>query len=473
MLRLVPVAVLLAALATPSIAQDRATTERRLADIRAQISGVEQEVRRARGVETEALRAIEQLGTELELRQELVSGYRGQVAERRRETEALQRSIERLEAEIDGAREAYRERAQHAYMHGRRSTLALLLASGSINQMLSRARYLQQFAGQRRRQVERIAEKTQQMRERERSVVTSLEDTRRLLTESQREQRDLDERRREHQTLVSSARERRGELERELRQRRQDAGALSQLVADLRAEERRAEQERLRQEELARQRAAAEAAARAEAERIAEAERRAEELSRRAMTEDERRTRPERRGNTVPAPPPIASTTPEPAPEPEEAPPPVAADAPPLEDRSVSLSGSFRRNRGSLPWPADGTVTGNFGTRTDAYGTTINAVGIDISTQPGAAARAVFEGTVERVGTMATFGTYVMVSHGDHTTIYGNLSHVVVRGGQRVRAGQVIGRAGTHEDRRGAGLFFAVYRSDGTPLNPVGWLRGR
>ncbi|MEL6616717.1 MAG: M23 family metallopeptidase, partial [Bacteroidota bacterium] len=101
-----------------------------------------------------------------------------------------------------------------------------------------------------------------------------------------------------------------------------------------------------------------------------------------------------------------------------------------------------------------------------------NSVGVDISTAPGAPARSVFEGTVERVGTMATFGTFVMVSHGDYTTVYGNLSQVTVRRGQRLRAGQVLGRAGTNEARRGAALFFAVFQG-GTPVNPAGWLGGR
>lgn len=71
---------------------------------------------------------------------------------------------------------------------------------------------------------------------------------------------------------------------------------------------------------------------------------------------------------------------------------------------------------------------------------------------------------------MASFGTYVMVSHGAFTTVYGNLSAVTVRQGERVRAGQAIGRAGTSADRRGTQLFFAVF-DDGRPVNPTGWLR--
>jgi septal ring factor EnvC (AmiA/AmiB activator) len=151
--------------------------------------------------------------------------------------------------------------------------------------------------------------------------------------------------------------------------------------------------------------------------------------------------------------------------------PPRAEPLPAAPDRPVSLSGSFRANRGRLPWPADGTVTGRFGTRTDpVYGTRVDAPGIDITTAPGAGVRAVFEGTVDAINVMPTFGTFVMVSHGGYHTFYANLSSVAVRQGQRVRAGQVIGRAGTSEQSRGPGLFFAIFEGE-RQVDPAPWLR--
>ena len=102
--------------------------------------------------------------------------------------------------------------------------------------------------------------------------------------------------------------------------------------------------------------------------------------------------------------------------------------------------------------------------------TQTSSPGIDISTSPGAPARAVFEGTVQRVGTIPTYGTYVMVSHGEFVTLYGNLSQVTVQPGQSVRAGQAIGRAGTASQRRGSSLFFALYQ-DGVAVDPGRWLR--
>ena len=103
-------------------------------------------------------------------------------------------------------------------------------------------------------------------------------------------------------------------------------------------------------------------------------------------------------------------------------------------------------------------------------GTTTSSPGIDISTAPAAPARAVFEGVVQRVGTIPTYGTYVMISHGEYVTLYGNLSQVAVSQGQSVRAGEVIGRAGTASQRRGSQLFFALYQG-GTAVNPASWLR--
>ena len=80
------------------------------------------------------------------------------------------------------------------------------------------------------------------------------------------------------------------------------------------------------------------------------------------------------------------------------------------------------------------------------------------------------EGVVQRVGTIPTYGTYVMISHGEYVTLYGNLSQVAVSQGQSVRAGEVIGRAGTASQRRGSQLFFALYQG-GTAVNPASWLR--
>lgn len=465
--------LLLAVLAAPAAAQDRAATERRLSGLRDQIDGVERQVERTRGQERSALQALDGLEAEIQLRERLVADYRAQVGSIRSETEALRTSIESLETEIQDAKLSYRARARHAYIHGRRNSLALILAAGSVNQMIVRARYLQRFADRRRQQVARIDRKSAELRVQEAEVREALERTQRLLAQGQSEQRRLAERRQDRSALVAQLQTQRGRLERELGQRRRDARQLEGLVQELVAAERqRAAQERARREaEQARQ---AQLAREREAARRAEtAQRRADEAAARARQGAATRTAPERRTPPAPTPTPTPETSPPVAAAPPDTPAPRAAPVEPAADRVVDLTGSFRQNRGRLPWPVDGTLTGRFGSRRDgADGTTISVPGIDITTRPGAPARAVYEGTVQRVGAIPTYGTYVLVTHGEFVTMYANLSQVVVRQGQRVRAGQVVGRSGTDRERRGPQLFFALYQG-GAAVDPVGWLRGR
>ena len=137
------------------------------------------------------------------------------------------------------------------------------------------------------------------------------------------------------------------------------------------------------------------------------------------------------------------------------------------------LAATFVENRGRLPWPAEGVVTGLFGPRVEPeHRTRTFAPGMDLATPPAAEVRAVFSGIVARVGAMAAYGTYVMVRHGGFTTVYGNLSEILVEAGAPVDTGQLVGRAGTDEERRGAGLFFAVFEGE-TAVDPLGWLAPR
>ena len=143
------------------------------------------------------------------------------------------------------------------------------------------------------------------------------------------------------------------------------------------------------------------------------------------------------------------------------------------ESEFVELTGSFRQNRGKLPWPTSGVVTGTFGTRTHpVYGTKTRSIGIEISTAPTAPVRSVFDGRVERIFVMPGYGTCVMISHGDYATIYANLSSVDVQQGQSVRAGEGIARAGTNDDPLGAGMFFGLF-AESEAVDPAGWLQRR
>jgi septal ring factor EnvC (AmiA/AmiB activator) len=142
---------------------------------------------------------------------------------------------------------------------------------------------------------------------------------------------------------------------------------------------------------------------------------------------------------------------------------------------SASRSASFEQSKGSLPWPASGAITEQFGSRVDpVHGTKTYHPGILIATTPEEQVRAVFRGTVSGVDFVPGYGTYLVVRHGDYLSVYSNFSSLYVSQGETVEAGQVLGLAGTEEEPRGAGVFFAVFdRSKSTSVDPTQWLSAR
>jgi len=138
-----------------------------------------------------------------------------------------------------------------------------------------------------------------------------------------------------------------------------------------------------------------------------------------------------------------------------------------------ALSGSFLENRGQLPWPSPGVVTEAFGEVVNpVHGTRTPNPGILIATREQEEVRAVFDGQVETVDIIPNFGRFVVVSHGQFQTLYSNFSLLYVGPGDRIDAGQVIGRAGTEAEPRGASVFFAIF-DDGEEVNPTRWLGPR
>lgn len=142
---------------------------------------------------------------------------------------------------------------------------------------------------------------------------------------------------------------------------------------------------------------------------------------------------------------------------------------------AANLSASFEASKGSLPWPAEGAITEGFGDRVDpVHGTTTFHPGILIATNPEEQVRSVFEGTVSGVDFVPGYGTYLVVRHGDYLSVYSNFSSLYVSEGDAVDAGEVLGLAGTSEEPRGAGVFFAVFdRTQNTSIDPTNWLSSR
>jgi septal ring factor EnvC (AmiA/AmiB activator) len=99
--------------------------------------------------------------------------------------------------------------------------------------------------------------------------------------------------------------------------------------------------------------------------------------------------------------------------------------------------------------------------------------GIEIEVREGQTVRAVEGGQVAYAEWYRGFGKLVILDHGNgFYTLYGNLSRLDLKKGDRVSRGQEIGLAGETGSLKGAKLYFEI-RKKGEAEDPLLWLAKR
>jgi len=123
---------------------------------------------------------------------------------------------------------------------------------------------------------------------------------------------------------------------------------------------------------------------------------------------------------------------------------------------------------GQLMWPTSGPVTSGFGVRRHpVFGDMRMHSGIDIGAGHGATVVAADGGTVITSAYNASYGNYVVISHGGGiTTLYAHLSSRSVSAGASVSKGQQVGLIGSTGISTGPHLHFEVM-VNGSRVNPL------
>lgn len=143
-----------------------------------------------------------------------------------------------------------------------------------------------------------------------------------------------------------------------------------------------------------------------------------------------------------------------------------------LTPEEMTLSTNFAENRAKLPWPSErGVITSTFGEHPHPTLRDIKTVnnGVDISTEEGAQARAVFEGTVSAVIAIPGAHKAVIVRHGEYLTVYSNLENVEVKMGDKVAVKQALGTVVTDRDENRTVLHFELWKG-AEKQNPALWI---
>lgn len=100
--------------------------------------------------------------------------------------------------------------------------------------------------------------------------------------------------------------------------------------------------------------------------------------------------------------------------------------------------------------------------------------GIDFAAPMGTRLVAMHAGTVTFAGPQSGYGNKVEIRYTDGTvSYYGHMSSIAVHQGERVAAGQLVGRVGSTGRSTGPHLHLEIHPQGGAPVNPYPWLLGK
>ncbi len=114
-------------------------------------------------------------------------------------------------------------------------------------------------------------------------------------------------------------------------------------------------------------------------------------------------------------------------------------------------------------------ITSLFGWRKNPFNNNLRDFhsGIDFAGKPGTPIYATGDGVVVNNSRMLGYGIVVIINHGyGYKTLYGHLSKVNVKEGEKVKRGQVIGKLGRTGLATGPHLHYEVIK-DGNRVNPM------
>ena len=127
----------------------------------------------------------------------------------------------------------------------------------------------------------------------------------------------------------------------------------------------------------------------------------------------------------------------------------------------------FASLSGGLSAPLAGKVVTRFGRQHDAtFDVTIENRGVEIEAPSGASVKSVGQGEVAFAGAVSGFGNVLIVQHGGGLfSVYGRLETFLVKQGEAVKKGTVVGRL--PESPSGKSVLYLELRAGGTAIDPT------
>ena len=130
--------------------------------------------------------------------------------------------------------------------------------------------------------------------------------------------------------------------------------------------------------------------------------------------------------------------------------------------------------KGGLHWPAEGEVLSFFGRQKHpTFNTYVQRKGIEIRTDEGSAIRSVMSGVVVFADWLKGYGQVVILDHANgFFSLYAHASKLLVKVGEQVGMGSVIGETGDTGLTGDSTLYFEL-RQGAQAVDPLMWLAKR
>lgn len=380
--------------------------------------------------------SITVISRQIEERENLIKALNDEVGILDRDLSNINAEKSQLEEKLQELRKEYAKLLYHYYFHKTKSNAVFyILSSESLTQGFRRLRYVQQYSNYRKEQAQKIQQVTDELGQKETLLSRVKEEKHNTLKGKQVESNKLLKSKESKQKMLTELSQKESDLKVKLEKQQRQVEVLNKKIDDMIAAE------------IAKQEAQRKAKAKAEAERKAKA----------AASK-----KPATSGTAAKPLAPSAPSTPS---------APVTKPSAPASEGKSLVSGGFESNRGRLPWPVRGIVTGHFGLHPHPVldHVQVNNKGIYIQTTANSDASAVYDGEVTQVFAIPGNNNAIIVKHGIYRTVYANLTTTYVKVGDKVKARQKLGRVFVDQEADKTELYFMLYK-ESVLQNPELWL---
>ncbi|REG98972.1 murein hydrolase activator EnvC family protein [Flavobacterium aquicola] len=380
--------------------------EKRKAEIQQEILDNEKMLQSVKKKEKSAVNVIILQNNKIKLKEKLIYTTAKQTKILSNDMYINQLKMNKLNRELVVLKEDYAKMIVKSYKsRSEQSRAMFLLSSENFLQAYKRAQYMKQYTGFRKMQGEEIKSKSDELLGFNEKLNAQKIEKKKLLAENTKEKLSLEKEKREQLKLVNSIKKDKKKITSEIKRKQTESRAIDRQI------------DRLIREAIA-------------------------EANRKAASEN-----------------PNAPVT------------AYSSARIVLTAEGKILADNFRANKGQLPWPVEkGFVSLGYGEQPHPVypSLVIHNSGVEITTEQGANARAVFGGEVSSVIVLSPVNKAVMIQHGDYFTVYQNLSSVFVSKGDKVSIKQNIGKIRTNGEGKTV-LKFTISQNT-SYNNPAYWL---